>query len=285
MKHHRRSRYPGHALTTLLAAAALGVVAAAPAPAQDTPRQSHLDELVRLTEEATSLRKQLAACRLAARDAEQELAELRQFIIDHEQLGTDFERYRAVVEIAEREAKRREIEEGRKRREAERAARRERQAAFREQQARENAEESRLDRYRQAGFSSIGLDTFVGRMAYAYQTNETNPTRIDYDPLIGLYYRPLGPSVQIDWGTMTISGSVLNASDEVRNIGIAITFFDEYSNQVGSEIIQINNARPDVPYPFTSTLEMALNRAFSSSSTYVLYADPVTDPPTAPATP
>ena len=57
-------------------------------------------------------------------------------------------------------------------------------------------------------------------------------------------------------------------------IGIAITFFDDNGNQVGSEIIHVNNARPDVPYPFTSTIDMALNRAFSSSSTYVLYADP-----------
>jgi hypothetical protein len=74
---------------------------------------------------------------------------------------------------------------------------------------------------------------------------------------------------------MTISGSVLNAAPEARNIGVAITFFDESGNQVGSEIVQINNARPDVPYPFTSTVQMALCRAFSSSSTYVLYADPV----------
>ena len=72
---------------------------------------------------------------------------------------------------------------------------------------------------------------------------------------------------------MTISGSVLNAADEVRNVGVAITFFDENGNQVGSETIQINNARPNVPYPFTSTLTMALNRPFSSSTTYVLYAD------------
>lgn len=74
---------------------------------------------------------------------------------------------------------------------------------------------------------------------------------------------------------MTISGSVLNAAEEMRNIGIAVTFFDENGNQVGGEIIQINNARPDVPYPFTATIEMALNRPFDSSSTYVLYADPV----------
>ena len=61
----------------------------------------------------------------------------------------------------------------------------------------------------------------------------------------------------------------------MRNLGIAVTFFDENGNQVGGEIIKINNARPDVPYPFTSTIEMALNRPFESSSVYVLYADRV----------
>ena len=93
---------------------------------------------------------------------------------------------------------------------------------------------------------------------------------------------PMGVSIinpqagaTIDFSRLTISGSVLNASDEPRHVGVAITFFDEYGNQVGSEIVQINNARPDVPYPFTSKLEMALDRPFSSSSTYVLYADAI----------
>ena len=47
---------------------------------------------------------------------------------------------------------------------------------------------------------------------------------------------------------------------------------------MGGEIVQVNNARPDVPYPFTATLEMALDRPFSSSSTNVLYADPAGEP-------
>ena len=74
---------------------------------------------------------------------------------------------------------------------------------------------------------------------------------------------------------MSISGSILNASSEVRNIGVAMTFFDNHGNQVGSEIVRIDNARPNVPYPFNAKLDMALDRAFSTSSTYVLYADPV----------
>ena len=89
--------------------------------------------------------------------------------------------------------------------------------------------------------------------------------------------RPLGRTTEIDYSSMTISGSILNALSDVRNIGIAVTFFDENDNQVGGEIIQINNARPDVPYPFTSTVAMALDRPFSSSSTYVLYADAIAE--------
>ena len=73
---------------------------------------------------------------------------------------------------------------------------------------------------------------------------------------------------------MTISGSVMNAAEEVRDIGIALTFFDEAGSQVGGEIIQVNNARPQVPYPFTVPIAMALDRPFDSTSTYVLYADP-----------
>jgi hypothetical protein len=44
---------------------------------------------------------------------------------------------------------------------------------------------------------------------------------------------------------------------------------------VGHETIQVANARPDVPYPFTAEVKMALNRPFDSSSAYVLYADPI----------
>ena len=40
-------------------------------------------------------------------------------------------------------------------------------------------------------------------------------------------------------------------------------------------MVQVNNARPDVPYPFTETIKMALNGPFNSSTRYVLYADDV----------
>ncbi len=238
------------------------------------PQRRLLDKVARLTAELTHLRLELAEARLEARETKDDLAELRQFVRDHREYGDDFARYREMKVIAEREARRRVSEANRTTRDAERAARRLRSREIREQRTREEAEGQRLDRYRQAGFSSLGLDVFVSRMAYSYETRETNPARVDYDPFIGLYYRPGGPTVRLDFGRMTISGSVLNAKAEVYNIGVAITFFDEVGNQVGGEIVQIDNARPDVPYPFTASLSMALDRPFISSSTYVLYADP-----------
>ena len=62
------------------------------------------------------------------------------------------------------------------------------------------------------------------------------------------------------------------------SLGVAFTFFDENGNQVGAHIQEIRNARPNVPYPFTRKIDMALNRPFASHSTYVLYADTVTTP-------
>jgi outer membrane murein-binding lipoprotein Lpp len=234
-----------------------------------------VNEVKRLMAEVSKLREELARARLEAAEANRELEEMRQFIHDHREYGDDFQQYQAIKAIAEREAQQRQAEIARQQREEERAARRARYEAAREQRQAEQAEKKRLDRYSEAGFASVGLDVFVGKTAFYYNTIETSPARIDYDPLLGLYYRPHGPQTKIDFSKMTISGSVLNAAEEVRNIGLAVTFFDENGNQVGGEIIQINNARPDVPYPFTSTIDMALNRPFDSSSTYVLYADPI----------
>jgi hypothetical protein len=118
-------------------------------------------------------------------------------------------------------------------------------------------------------------------MAYAYETNDSERQEVNYHPHFGWYENTI-TSTDIDFSKMTISGSVLNASDELRNIGVAITFFDEFGNQVGHEMVQIRNARPDVPYPFTSVIDMALNREFDSVSTYVLYADTNVEPPATP---
>ncbi|MHC4989421.1 MAG: hypothetical protein ACYTGC_00430 [Planctomycetota bacterium] len=233
-----------------------------------------LEEVRRLGDEITALRSDLAQARLEASTAQQELEELRQFIADHAELGRDFQAYRGVRTEAQRGAQQRHFQDQQAQREQDRA---DRMARFREARAAreaQRAEDERLDTYRQRGFAPLGLETFLSRMAFTYRTTDTTRARFDYEPGLGNYLRYY-PSFGVDYSIMTISGSVLNASEVPRNIGLAIAFFDELGNQVGHEIVQVNNARPNVPYPFTSTIEMALDRPFASSTQYVLYADDV----------
>ncbi len=243
---------------------------------QTDPLQLLLDEIARLHAEILTLRRQTAQAQLDSSQSKRELAELRQFIDDHHELGKDFQQYNAVKAIAERAERERRQDAARQEREAQRADRKTKWQAARAQRAQREAQARQLADYRRAGFTPLGLDVYAGRMAYYYRSKNTSGYDIEYDPFLSGYfvdrdYRRARP----DFSAMTISGSVLNASDEVRNLGVAIAFFDENGNQVGSETIQINNARPNVPYPFTSQLTMALNRPFSSSTTYVLYADSI----------
>jgi hypothetical protein len=251
--------------------------AAVPTPAQEIERdpiKRMMKELEALRTEVMALRQQLAQANLDASQAQRERDELRQFLADHKDYGQDFEKYQAVKDSAQREADRRQAEEMRLKREAERADRSARRQAALAELARRDAESRKLARYHRLGFSPLGLDVYISRWSFFYESTDTTKSRIDYQPGIGNYVR-LYPSATIDHGKMTISGSVLNSSNEVRNIGVAIAFFDENGTQVGHETVQVNNARPDVPYPFTSKIDMALNRPFDTSSTYVLYADPV----------
>jgi len=242
------------------------------------PIEELLDEMRMLLEEVQRLRLELAQARLERNQAERELAELRQFIDDHAELGEAYEQYTAVKEVKERQAHRKRMEQRRReyeRRKAEREAERKRARAQRQA---EQAEQQRRRGYREAGFGHIGLDVYFSRASYFYSSkDESQRFSFDVDDDDIDFFRGV-PRQRIDFSTMTISGSVLNAADVTRNIGIAIIFFDQFGKQVGHEIVQINNARPDVPYPFTSEVEMALNRPFSSSSQYVLYADPVQGP-------
>ncbi len=252
------------------------------------PLQLLLDEIQQLHAEILTLRRQVAQAQMASSQAKRELAELRQFIDDHHEFGQDFQQYKAVKAIAEREARARRQEVVRDQREVQRAERQTRRQAARAERAQREAQARRLADYRRAGFTPLGLDVYVGKMAYYYRSKNTTFYDIEYVPFLrGYFVDPEYRRARPDFASMTISGSVLNAADEVRNVGIAIAFFDENGNQVGSETIQINNARPNVPYPFTSTLTMALNRPFSSSTTYVLYADSAEGeaPPPTPSTP
>ena len=243
---------------------------------QTDPLQLLLDEIAHLHAEILTLRRQTAQAQLDSSQSKRELAELRQFIDDHHELGQDFQQYNAVKAIAERAERQQRQDAARQEREAQRADRKTKWQAARAERAQREAQARQLADYRRAGFTPLGLDVYAGKMAYYYRSKNTTLYDIEYDPFLSGYfvdrdYRRARP----DFSSMTISGSVLNASDEVRNLGVAIAFFDENGNQVGSETIQINNARPNVPYPFTSQLTMALNRPFSSSTTYVLYADSV----------
>ncbi len=255
---------------------------AAPARAADTepqdPLRLLLAEIDRLHDLLDAQRMELAGVKLEAAAARRELQEVRQFIRDNETLGRDFEQYRTVKAVAEREARLKRAEAARQRRAAEKAQRAAQVQAAKAQRERNQAEFNRLKRYREAGLSPLGFDVYLGNMSFNYSAVDGGaPARLDWDFRLGHYVRvyPHAGGREIDYSAMTISGSVLNASEELRNIGVAVAFFDENGSQVGGEIIQINNARPDAPYPFTATIDMALNRAFSSASTSVLYADPV----------
>jgi hypothetical protein len=246
-------------------------------PPPQTLTEALLREIAALHVQLDDVRVELAQARLDAQTAQRELAELRQFVIDHQQFGDDFQLYKGVKDIAEREARQRENEQGRQQREAEKAQREAERSAARAEREQQNALADRVAGYKRLGFTHLGLDVYASKMAFYYNTKDTGGggVRVDYDTLLGDYLRPFPQFTEVDYSKMTISGSVLNASEVVRNVGVAITFFDENGNQVGHETVQINNARPDVPYPFTSTIEMALNRPFDSSSTYVMYADQV----------
>lgn len=270
----------------LVAALGLPANAAPPAPVttpeapvvetDDPPTTAQLliAEIQRLRVEAVEMRRQLADANIRAAAAERELDELRTFIEDHDRLGDDYEQYRAVLAVAEEQARREAAERRRQERAAELEARRERrQEAMAERRA-EQAARERDTYYERRGFAPLGLDVYLSRMSFAYRTADATASRVDYAPGFGNYLR-LYPGTTIDYSTMTISGSVLNAAAELRNIGVAITFFDQTGNQVGQEIVQVNNARPDVPYPFTATIDMVTDEPFASSSQYVLYSDAV----------
>lgn len=253
-----------------------------PEPAADTrpqdPLRILLAEIDRLDDVLDAKRRELAEMRLEVLKTRRQLQELRQFIRDNETLGRDFEQYRAVKAAAERDARRRQAVEARERRAIEKSDRAARTQTARTEREKSQAEFNRLKRYREAGFSPLGFDVYLADISFNYSATDGGaPARIDWDFRLGHYVRlyPHAAGREIDFTAMTLSGSVLNASEEVRNIAVAVAFFDENGSQVGGEIIQINNARPDVPYPFTATIAMALNRAFTSASTYVLYADPV----------
>ncbi len=265
-----------------MAVAACLLLPAGPAPGQSDPDAARdplailLEEIDALQAHVQTLRADLARAHVDAAAAQREAQELRQFIQDHHELGEAFEKYTAIRDITERETRRRRADDARAERDADREARQQ-DAALR--RAREQTDHEKAARYRAAGMAPIGLDVYVGRMAYFYRGKDQVVFDVDYDPFLGIRYPRPYTRTDIDYSSMTLSGSVVNATDDVRNIGVAVVFFDENGSQVGGQTVQINNARRDVPYPFTATVSMALNRPFASSSVYVLYADPAVQAP------
>jgi len=281
------SRHLSRTAALSLALAAL-LAAGLAAPAQDgqnaqpqrhpNPLEPQLKALQNTIDaqriEIDVLRAELAERQLAANEAQRELAELQKFIEDYQKLGEAFDQYEGLKETAQQEARQQQVSEARARYEQIKAERRERYERARAARQQQRAEDDRLKAYRDAGFTALGLDVYASNFSYYYSTTDATQTRLDYRTGFGHYLRYY-PNYEIDYTVMTISGSVLNSGSQTRNIGVAFTFFDEYGTQVGHETIQVANARPDVPYPFTAEVKMALNRPFDSSSAYVLYADPI----------
>lgn len=229
------------------------------------------DQLIQTSVMAVELQQELAASRAEMAVLQRELDELRQFILDHEEFGENFKEYDQILAIAQREEKRKAARTRRTQLDSERAKRKLILEQKNAQQETSRLQEMKSEYYARAGFSDLGSDVYLGRSAYFYAPRDETQSPLVYTP--GSRTSNLEGVSEIDYANMTISGSVLNASGSNRNIGVAITFFDEYGNQVGAEIVQIENARPNIPYPFTSKLQMALNRPFASSSSYVLFAD------------
>jgi hypothetical protein len=254
------------------------------------------DALIERVMEAISWRHRFQALELDLADLHKQVDELRRFVADHQQFGDDFASYREVIAETKRltdvqiALKRRQekLERDRKREEA--RANRE-AAAAKKKQAKEASE-----RLTKLGFSAIGQDVYLSKSAYSYSSRTAaqqpayfqpgpNGEMVEMQPMSG------GDSQgEVDYSKMTISGSLLNAAKITRNLGVAFVFRDAHGNQIGQETVVIENARPDVPYPFTGELIMASDHAFSSMTSWVLFADtapPATTitPPSAPATP
>ena len=229
------------------------------------------------TVELMNLQRDLAKSNLALAGLQKEFDDLKQFIIDHDTYGSDFTAYSKVVEETRRQARAAAVREKRARDE-ERKKKRE-EARRRLDESRKKTDLEAL--YDEKGFAPVGQDVYTSRSAFFYAPYEGEDGKtIQYRPTRfgGIKAVSVPENREVDYSSMTISGSVLNGTDQIRNIGVAFTFFDENGNQVGAEIVEIQNARPNIPYPYTRTIDMALNRPFSSHSTYVLYADQVSTP-------
>ena len=245
--------------------------------------------LLERTKELIERRHEIRTLKARMDSLAEDLAKLHQFIEDHEQLVADYTAYREVIDETKRlteaeHATRRQQERFEK--ERRREAARQKQSSEKNQQQQATAKNRRL---KNLGFSEIGDNVWLSKSAYAYASKTVPEQRVFYQqgptgimqPMTAIENRS-----EIDYSKMTISGSLLNGDSITRNIGVAFVFRDAHDNQIGQETVIIENARPEVPYPFTGELILASDRAFASMTSWVLFAD--TAPPATtsnPATP
>ncbi|MDG1838278.1 MAG: hypothetical protein P8I91_05700 [Phycisphaerales bacterium] len=232
------------------------------------------------TMEAIELRHGLQSLESELRSLRDELAGLQNFIEDHEQFGQDYLSYRDVIAetqqlAAAQAAVKRQQEQFERDRKRE-VIRRKKE----EDDARRKAAKSVNQRLEKLGFAAIGQNVWLSRSAYSYAATNVPEQRVYYQPTITGELQAITTienREEINYTKMTISGSLLNGGATTRNIGVAFVFRDAHENQIGQETIIIENARPDVPYPFTSELVMASDLPFASHTSWVLFAD--TSPP------
>ncbi len=238
------------------------------------------------TIDAIQLRHRLQAMEQEFQHLQTQLRALQEFVEDHAQLGPDYQSYRAVIEetrklTASQQNLKRQQERAERDRKREEARIKREQAAAKVKQAK-----AATQRLQKLGFSTIGQDVWLSRSAYAYASTSVSEQMVYFQPTATGELAPVTTienRSEIDYTRMTISGSLLNGASDTRNVGVAFVFRDAHGNQIGQETVVIENARPDVPYPFTGELIMASDQPFASHTSWVLFAD--TAPPATVSTP
>ena len=223
-------------------------------------------------------RLKLDSTRIAA-----ERDDLAAFIHDHEAYADNYNQYTFFREKAARDERARQAAEAKARRDEEKV----RQQQEREDRLRQRSTGSatdndtvlarRVETLKRAGYTRVGDRVFVGEMGYSYKTETHEQVR--YSPIIDFWY--VDRDEKILYNEMTVSGSIVHAGDDERNISVALAFFDDSGAQIGTTTVRIDGARPGTPYPFTSVVTMASNRAFKRYSSWVLYDESTAAPPQA----
>jgi hypothetical protein len=247
-----------------------------------TTRNELYPALVKREVEVRGLRHRVADLEVRVAKMMSQLEEMQTFVLDHDRYGTDFTQYQQVRYEAQREARRKAALERKARRDLEKQ---QKEAARKEQAGQKKIGTPGQDLQKTLqtmNFGHIGQDVWRSRAAYHYEVVNSPGETVTFRPSpFGKTRMVTEHQKELNWASMTISGSLLNAAKDIRNIGIAVAFFDSHGNQIGAETIVVKNARPGVPYPFTQTLDMAANKPFASDTAWVLFSDPIT-PPTTP---